>query len=610
MKNREVMLLGLVAMVLISATSCDKPARHDPAPPSAAAETPRDRERVKQELIASLRVDLEKARSGNEPSRPELHRLAQTLDQVMREDVSAVIERGYGNWNVEVQALGSRKSADLAAEYLGLQQAAKAEVAKDQERLVEETVKRLAPGMFEARSAADLDALLLEITTLQNKLHPESGNESSYGQVQLFRQFAATWQEFLKHRESEGNANAVQCLERLANYASTVRWLDPVTVSNALQKASHSIGIPSKEQLDDQIQSLANRTLSATKPTDLDSLLVETKKLKSFGSQLPERGSSRISFVERFIENVQALLFARETKDSAKVREFLARVENLETEELGIPRSRYLVYVHGLKQSVSSTGAPPLNPAASPAAAAARMTSLESITPNLPALRLALDADPAIPFASSWRMDLMMLEFMAKRSEQLKQGRGLQRPVHEQGLQTTNDPSIRELQRQFDMLCLNITFSEETRLLPSDRETAKDFTTRLKKKLVELQDWDSLQSLYTAIRALKITEPVLNADDDAVVSGFLYALRLEQDARDLRMATCAYQTALASPSKLVPASLIGSRIDEIRRKDPKAYQQGCALALNISKAEGKRAPGERAEALQWVIPARKPWSGR
>lgn len=610
MKRREIVLPGLVFVFFVLLVACDK--RDGPGSATVAVnrETPRDQEMVKQELIASVRADLEKLRSGKEPSRPEVYRIAQALDQLIRENASGVSVPGIGTWNTEVQALGSRKSTELATEYLGLQQAARAEAVKEQERLVEETVKRLASGMFEAESSAGLDAILQEITTLQNKLRPESGNESAYGQLQLFRQFAVTWQEFMKHREAGGNANAAQCLERLASYAQTVRWLDPLTVSSALQKATRSVGTPSKEELDEQIRSLVDRTLSAAKSSDLDSLLVETKKLKSFGSQLPERGSYRINSVERFIENVQELLFARETMDGAKVREFLTRVENQETEELGIPRSRFLVFVHGLKQSVSSTGAQPLRPAASPAAAVARMTTLEGITPNLAALRIALDADPGIPFASSWRMDLMLLESMARRSDQLKQGRGLQRPVHEQGLRTTSDPSIREIQRQFDLLCLNITFSEETRLLPGDRETTKGFTERLKKKLVELQKWDSLQTLYTAIRALKITEPVLNADDDAAVSGYLYAQRLEQEAKDLRMATCAYQTVLSSPSKLVPASLIGSRLEEIRRRDPKAYQQGSSLALNISKAEGKRAPGERAEALQWIIPARKPWSGR
>jgi hypothetical protein len=109
---------------------------------------------------------------------------------------------------------------------------------------------------------------------------------------------------------------------------------------------------------------------------------------------------------------------------------------------------------------------------------------------------------------------------------------------------------------------------------------------------------------------MKITEPVINADDDAAVSGFLYGLLLENEAKDLRMATCAFQTVLTSPSKLIPASLVGGHLEKIRKTDLQAYQEGSSLALNISKSEGKRAPGERAEARQWVIPARKPWSSQ
>ena len=131
-------------------------------------------------------------------------------------------------------------------------------------------------------------------------------------------------------------------------------------------------------------------------------------------------------------------------------------------------------------------------------------------------------------------------------------------------------------------------------------------TARLKTKLARLEKWEALQTLYTATRAIKIKEPVINHDDDNAVSGLLYGLRLAQEAKDLRMGTCALQTVLTSPSKLVPASLVGKYLEEIRKSDPLAYQQGNALALNISKAEGKRAPGERAQALQWVIPSRKP----
>jgi hypothetical protein len=234
------------------------------------------------------------------------------------------------------------------------------------------------------------------------------------------------------------------------------------------------------------------------------------------------------------------------------------------------------------------------------------MTSLETIVPHLTALQLALDSDPSIPFTSSWRMDLMSLQTMATRSEQLMAGRGMQRGVHESGLQMTTIPAIVELQRQFDILCLNITFAEDTQLLPNEKESARDYTARLKTKLARLEKWEALQMLYTATRAIKIKEPVINYDDDNAVSGLLYGLRLTKEAKDLRMGTCALQTVLTSPSKLVPASLVGKYLEEIRKSDPQAYQQGSILALNISKAEGKRAPGERAQALQWVIPSRKP----
>lgn len=598
----------LLPALMFSSAACNKRVEHKSDFPSTPSTPISDQERLKNELIASLRADLAKLRSSKEPSQNDIYGLAQALDQVMREDPSTASYGTVGTWNTVILAHGTKKSADLAADYLRLLQASQAEVAQTFDKRAEETAKQIVVKMFDAKTARELDAPLLEISTLQGQTNAKGDTNSSYGQLLLLRQFVAVWREFLMHQEAGENAAAVQCLERLKSNAESIRWLDPGAVSNAIQAARQSTGIPSATQLDAKIKSLIERAFSASIPADIDSLLIETGKLKSFGGQLPERGSNRISSVERFIENIQGALFARETKDHKEFHEFLSRIENQETDELGVPRSRLLIYVHEMKQSASSTETKPLNPAVSAAAAAARMTSWEAITPNLPALRLALDSDPSIPFASFWRLDLLILEFMVKHSEQLKAGRGLQRAVHDKGLHMTSDPSIRELQRQHDMLCLNIAFSEETRLLPAEKETTRDFTARLKKKLVELGKWESLQTLYTATRALKIMDPVINADDDAAVSGFLYGLRLENEAKDLRMATCAFQTVLTSPSKLVPASLVGGHLEKIRKADHQAYQQGSSLALNISKSEGKRAPGERAAALQWVIPARKPWS--
>lgn len=595
----------LLCAVLLSSSACDKRESKvritlDPS------SSPSGQQSLRDELIASLQTDLNQLRGAEKSEKSALYSLAQALDQIMKEDSPSSFSLARATWNAAILTYGSKKSGDLSNDYLRMLLSNQAETSSNFDKVAKETATRIADRIFIAKTPQELDAPLLEINSLLSQTSGTGNIHSTSGQLLLFKQFVATWQEFLTQVESAQNAEAMRCLERLKSFAPPIHWLNPVSVTQALQTASQTTGIPSSEQLDSMIKSLVERAISATKPEDLDSLLVETGKLRSFRSELPEKGNDRVTTLQNLIENIQVGLFAQQTKDYAKWREFVSRIENQDLAKLGIPRSRFLLYVYHLKQSLSATEAKPLSPAGSPAEAAARMTSLETIVPHLTALQLALDSDPSIPFTSSWRLDLMSLQTMATRFEQLMAGKGMQRAVHESGLQMINIPAIVELQRQFDILCLNITFAEDAQLLPNEKESARDYTARLKTKLARLEKWEALQTLYTATRAIKIKEPVINHDDDNAVSGLLYGLRLAQEAKDLRMGTCALQTVLTSPSKLVPASLVGKYLEEIRKSDPLAYQQGNALALNISKAEGKRAPGERAQALQWVIPSRKP----
>lgn len=566
--------------------------------------TSSDPRQIKDELIVSLQADLTTARkSATSPDQMETRRLAQALSLLLQEDGSP--NTGISPWSADVLSLGSQKTAGLATAYLKARQSVQTDAVVEFDRSAEETIKRISGSLFDLKTARQVDAPLAEVSALIKQANDARATGPASAQLSLFHQLASTWKIFLGQKESGRNVEALQTLERLQHFTTGIQWIDAEKTSIGLREATESMSVPTTEQLAAAIQSLVEQAFSAKRPQDIDGPLAEIKKLRSFGDYLPERGEFRATAAQRLMENIQAALFARDIRDGKKLHEYLSRIESQESDGLAIPRSRFLLYSHQLRQSLTPDSKP-LIPADSPAAAAARMASLETIKPNLPTLRLAVDSDPAIPFVSTWRMDLMLLETMATRAEQLKAGRGMQRAVHENGLGMTTVPPVAELQRQFDILCLDITFSQETGLPPVRGETTWAYTARIKERLARLEKWELLQTLFTATRALKIMEPVISSDDDGAVSGYLYGLRLQNEAKDLRMATCAFQSVLSSPSKLVPAALVGKQLEEIQKSDPRAYSQGSGLALNLSRSEGKRAPGERAPALVWLIPARKP----
>ncbi len=569
-------------------------------PPSATSES----ESLQHELIASLRTDLEVMRNAKPPAAGHIQQLAQVIDMVMREKPDSP-GGGSSSWNTSVLAYGSKKSADLAAEYLKRQQKAQAATASAAETRAEQSAARIGIYMFEAKTASELDAPVQELAAAISQLPQSGGLESTSHQLLIFQRNLLMWQKQLAQRETGDPLAALRTVENLRAFSDPLpQWTDKTAFSKAVAQANQAMGLPTREKLDADIKQLTEKALAASKAEELDPLLVETRKFKTFRDHLPEGGSRRLSSLESLLTTLQNGLLAKQRGDAPKFRECLGHLELPDYADLGISRSRLLEYTYQARQSTAAPGARSAAPAASPEAVAARMTTFDAILPNLPALQLAVDSDLSLPDGTAWRMDLLCLQGLQRQAAQLTAGRGLQRAVHEIALGMTKVPAIAELQRQFDILGLNITFAEDTALPPLPGETARAYVARLKPRLVQLGKWELLQTLYTATRALKMMEPLITGDDDAAASSFLYGIRMATEAKDLRMATCAFQSVLTLPSTLVPAEIVGQRLTAIRAADPKAYQQGSEMALNISRAEGKRAPGERIPSLVWIIPAR------
>jgi hypothetical protein len=617
MKAFPVMTVAVLALGASCRRTSPSPSTATSAPTAPPSVTAQDKPTdLHRELIASLQSDLATLRSGSNEGVARAQQLAQAIDILMREkpgSYEASDSYPAYRWHPIVLSHGSEKSITLATRYLENQRTEEAESKRQAENVAEETARRIAANVLQAKTARELEPALQELTVLPEKLSSASRDPNSLlTQLQVLKYFVSRWQSQLSQRESGDTAGALRTLRdlRSASYNPLPKWIDRTRFLDALDQAAIAAGQPSAEELDTTIRQLAEKALASTKPTDLDPLLEQGRKLTSIREFLPDSSSSRVYELESFIKTIQDFLIAKERGETTSANNSLSRLRTDGLGKIGIPRSRLLEYVYVAEGSLKKEEAPtatnkPGMPAPTPEEVAARMTTLETIRPNLPALRLAIDSLEN-RIQSGWALEPSQLEMMAKRAENLNAGQGFTRAVHENGLKMTSVPAILELQRQFDILCLHVAFAEDSGLLPQPKESPKSYISRLMPRLVQLEKWESLQTLYTANRAIKVQETPFHADDDAALSSFLYGIKLSTEAKDLRMATCAFQSVLTSPSKLVPASVVGKRLDAIRSSDPKAYREGCELALNISRAEGKRAPGERVPALQWVIPARKP----
>jgi hypothetical protein len=98
----------------------------------------------------------------------------------------------------------------------------------------------------------------------------------------------------------------------------------------------------------------------------------------------------------------------------------------------------------------------------------------------------------------------------------------------------------------------------------------------------------------------------ISLEERQALDSFVYGMRQENDAKDFRTATMAYQSVLTNSSTLIPPAQVGARLENLRQNHPKEYESGIDDALNLNKGESRVLPGARPKQLVWAIPARKP----
>ena len=459
-------LVGCFALVVVAGVAVIFVGHH-PARPVASSRKPNGD--LASQLIASLVRDLETAKAAGMTG-GKIQQLASITQQATRELSGHAAELGLANnrrysWYDSLLAVGSKESIELAMALMKQdareREAAIANYLCDGEKTGQSATEKL----LAAKTAADLDPVIRQLKDFTGKTPSSEATESTV-RKELLRllDFANRWQLQLAQRETGQSQQALKTLQALAQNDNIPRWLDRSVFLREIDAASRAVGKVPVGEIKPQITQIANKALTATTGEEIDKLLLEAGELhETMGNEdllrLP------FSKLTEFLKNLQDAIMAVDNQDSAKLRSSLSLLEAYYPDfdqHLGVPRSNLLRRVNDLRQAAAKNNTVPSARTATPRpeTVMAKMVNLDSIQPHLSELKdSCVGLDPA--GHPNWTMIQMLLDAFSKTAARLKAGQGMDRAVFENPLDPAV-PQLRELQRQFDLLCMTRSFAEET----------------------------------------------------------------------------------------------------------------------------------------------------
>jgi hypothetical protein len=116
---------------------------------------------------------------------------------------------------------------------------------------------------------------------------------------------------------------------------------------------------------------------------------------------------------------------------------------------------------------------------------------------------------------------------------------------------------------------------------PSAGERPQDFVSRVVADAIAREDWSLLQKALNAQGYLNHTSIFgMYAANVGVINIDNLMIGLNQEtAGQYALAVVSYQTALKMPDTIVPAKLIGDKLDAIKKAHPKEYDDGMQMLI-------------------------------
>ncbi len=370
-----------------------------------------------------------------------------------------------------------------------------------------------------------------------------------------------------------GNYAAMNLSQILANHPSP-----------AVQKAGHELleeieaertakADAYRAQVTELLKRVGDTIAKATKPSDLDGILVELQKYQNQGYATENEGpqlSQQTNMAYQFATGWQDYL---SHVANGNVEQACNDLRNLAQNGYGItivPRSRIL-------ELMNTTAKVPANPSANsqvaPGSSAPSLDGILDQVKTLDQMEGALKQIDALnlPPGSDQTQTIRTLQNYVQCYHDIQAGL----PANlELGNGIPALPGHEDITRKIWLLALQTlfpTFKEA----PLPDEKPLDFVNRVIAYFAGREDWDLLKkALETKDSITKSTQFGLYAPDPASGLNSLISALNQEAAGQYSLAVVSYETALKSPSLDIPAKMIGEKLAAIKKDHPDDFKTG------------------------------------
>jgi hypothetical protein len=328
------------------------------------------------------------------------------------------------------------------------------------------------------------------------------------------------------------------------------------------------------------LKRLAAVIAQATKPSDLDEILIELQKYQNPGYSNPMTTEDQQRLVQ---EANMAFQFATGWQDylssmgTGNIEQARNELSNLAQNSFGVtivPRSHLLELMNPPQPvSVMQTGTLP--PPPPPAAAEPTVDDILDQVKTLDQMEGALKQIESLKRTLSPEENVTVgtLQDYVECYHDIKAGL----PA---ALNLTNGfQNLRghvEITRQLWLMALQTLFkSSRGALVPASDEKPLDYVNRVIASAAGLDDWELLKiALVTKENVTRSTQFGLYVSEPTIGLDSLISALNQEAAGQYSLAVTSYEAALKSPSLEIPAKMIGEKLAAIQKDHPADFQSG------------------------------------
>jgi hypothetical protein len=334
------------------------------------------------------------------------------------------------------------------------------------------------------------------------------------------------------------------------------------------------------------LKRLAAVIAQATKPSDLDEILIELQKYQNPGYSNPMTTEDQQRLVQ---EANMAFQFATGWQDylssmgTGNIEQARNELSNLAQNSFGVtivPRSHLLELMNPPQPvSVMQTGTLP--PPPPPAAAEPTVDDILDQVKTLDQMEGALKQIESLKRTLSPEENAAVVTFQnyVQCYHEIKAGLPTQ-------LNLTNGfANLRgheEISRLMWLMALQALFSSfKDALTPMPDEKPLDFVNRVIADASSREDWDLLKvALETKDSVTRSTQFGLYVPDPLSGLDSMIAALNQESAGQYSLAVTSYEAALKSPNLEIPAKMIGEKLAAIQKDHPADFQSGYQQAVS------------------------------